>query len=41
MNVPILTAPHVPNLTFYDPNLTRNGNVPKIEQCNYQKIIRN
>jgi hypothetical protein len=24
---------HVPNLTFYIPNLTGASNVPKIEQC--------
>jgi hypothetical protein len=31
--VPILTTSHVPNLTFYVPNLTGSKNVPKIEQC--------
>lgn len=30
--VPILPTSHVPNLLFCDPNLTGNGNVPKIEQ---------
>ncbi len=32
-HVPILAASYVPNLTFYDPNLTAHRNVPKIEQC--------
>jgi hypothetical protein len=30
---PKLTTCSVPNLPLYDPNLTDNGNVPKIEQC--------
>jgi hypothetical protein len=30
--VPILPTSHVPNLPLCDPNLTGNGNVPKIEQ---------
>ena len=32
-HVPILPTNHVPNLTFYVPNLTGASNVPKIEQC--------
>jgi hypothetical protein len=32
-NVPILTISHIPNLTFYVPDLTGASNVLKIEQC--------
>jgi hypothetical protein len=29
----------VPYLTAYDPNLTGNGNVPKIEQCRQETLL--
>ncbi len=32
-HVPNLPISHVPNLTFYVPNLTGASNVRKIEQC--------
>jgi hypothetical protein len=39
INVSILTTSHVPNLTFFVPNLGGALNVPKIEQCRHYSFV--